>query len=138
MRITNANNSNWGSITKIDNETKFYPSICIEIVIESVLKITMRKTEIFWIENWKVEEFIKELKAIEASRKGVAKLATEPEEFECVIGSLNEIGQMYIELKLNKRKYLDEYYKLEIGFEIDAGLLNTIIYDFTALLNDDY
>lgn len=137
MRITNANNSNWVSINKIDSETKFYPSICVEFNIESVLKITMRKTEIFWIENWKVEEFIKELKALEVSRKGVAKLASEPEAFECTIGFLNDIGQMYIELKLNKRKYLDEYYKLEIGFEIDAGLLNTIIYDFTALLNDD-
>lgn len=138
MRIANSNNSNWFSITKIDSETKFYPSICIEIVIESVLKINMRKTEIFWIENWIVEEFIKELKALEASRKGVAKLATVPEAVEFTIGSLNEIGQMYVELKLNKRKYLDEYYKLEIGFEIDAGSLNTIIYDFTALLNDDY
>lgn len=137
MRIANANNSNWVSITKVDSETEYYPCICIKIDIESVLKVSMREYETFWFENWKVQDFIKELVALEASRKGIAKLATEPEAFECTIGSLNEIGQMYIELKLNKRKYLDEYYKLEIGFEIDAGLLNTIINDFTALLNED-
>lgn len=138
MRIANANNSNWVSINKIDSETKFYPSICVEFIIESVLKITMRKTEVFWIENWRVEEFIKELKILEISRKGKATLnGMGKDELECKIASLDDTGSIYIELKLNKQKYLDEYYKLEIGFEIDAGLLNTIINDFTALLNED-
>jgi hypothetical protein len=135
MKISNFNNSNWIAITRIERETEYIPCICIAIEIQTILHVSFDATECVWLSDWQIKQFITELKELDITRNGVAVLES-PNVFFCSISNLDNLGHLYLKVKMSNGSESDEYYKLETGFEIDAGNIHGIINGFRELIEE--
>lgn len=136
MKISNFNNSNWIAITRIERETEYIPCIRIAIEIKTILHVSFDETEHVWLSDWQIKQFITELQELDITRKGVAVLEC-PNEFLCSISNLDKLGHLYLTVKMVSGKGPEEYYKLETGFEIDAGNIHGIINGFRELIEEN-
>ncbi len=135
MKISNSSNSNWISLTRIESETKYVPGIYVAIRINTILQVSFDATEQVWIEKWRIEKFIAELQELDITRNGTAVLeSTSPNKFLCSISNLDNLGHLYLKVKMSNGEETGEYYKLETGFEIDAGNIYGIINGFQELI----
>lgn len=138
MKISSSNNSNWISITGMEMETEYVPGVCVSIEINTILQVSFDATEQVWVEKWRIEKFIAELQDLDITRNSTAVLeSTSPNKFLCSISNLDNLGHLYLKLKMSSDSESDEYYKLETGFEIDAGNISGIINGFQELIEEN-
>ena len=92
-----------------------------------------------WVEATEMARFLVELKALEASRNGSAKICSmSPEEFILEIRSSDSLGHMEIETQLHRLQYSGPKYWpifLKGGFEAQPKTISEIISCFRSFTN---
>lgn len=92
-----------------------------------------------WLEVPEMKKFLEELKALDKSRKGSAKISsTSPEEFILEIRSSDNLGHIEIETQLHRLQWSGPTYwpiLLKGGFEVEPEAISELILCFKNLTN---
>ncbi|WYD81882.1 MAG: hypothetical protein V8K32_05740 [Candidatus Electrothrix gigas] len=90
-----------------------------------------------WLELPEMQSFLSELDALDAERKGSAKISSiSPEEFTLEIRSSDALGHMEIEAQLHRYQYSGPKYWpiiLKGGFEVEPETIGQLISCFKEL-----
>ncbi|WP_152539354.1 WapI family immunity protein [Methylomicrobium lacus] len=85
-----------------------------------------------WVDLLTLQSFVKQLRALEVSRKGEAAMESmTPREFELRIWATDGLGHMALKGRLSHRKQVGEF-----TFSFDPSLLVSARVAFEAILND--
>ena len=93
-----------------------------------------RANDEVWVfaDEWRT--FMEELRALQRSRKGAATLrGPGPQDLELVFKATDPMGHMAVSGFIGWNSPDGFYQRLEFGFEFDAGLLASVVSEFTAL-----
>jgi len=117
-------------------ELSTYPSLCFSVELKS--KKVSGGTREVWIELEKLNEFMKSLESLDATRKTEASLeGMSPGEISIRIFPLNSRGHIALEIKLNEIFFIDDKrmgYGCYSTFELDPTALSNIKTELTALV----
>ena len=99
--------------------------------------------ESVWFEHENATSFIEALEALDKFRKGAAELfnmssGSEASPLEFKIFATDSLGHLAVRATLRKLIYFQNFQDIltvSVVFEIDAGSLPSIVYDFKKLFN---
>ncbi len=119
-------------------ELEHYPSLAlsIEVACEGFTGFLQE----VWFRLSDLELFVRQLETLERSRQGEVRLIQMSDEseycpFRLRIFSTDRVGYMAISAEMTRTSYIGNHSllfanKLSVTFEIDAGMLSTILQDF--------
>ncbi|AHM59261.1 hypothetical protein D770_04970 [Flammeovirgaceae bacterium 311] len=130
MTISDDNRIREIVFTKVGSEYAHYSSVQVDVTIKT--NSLQGRFSSVWFDKLSIDRFLSELKQLDETRKGEAKLESmSPDECVLIIKNIDAYGHLGVIIKVRASKGYNyerqvNFHNLEIGFEIDPTSLGNI------------
>ena len=136
MKIINEYRTHWIELEKSAEESYYYPSIGLNVVIKT--KQLNCFFETIWIEQDQLNNFMDALQELDERRVGKVELrGMSPDMFALSILAFDKSGHLAVEIMVESPTYIiaDMKERVQTGFEIDPTSISQIITGLKKIIN---